>query len=291
MNKKNLVYLSVILVSALIISCGKDNGDPTIKFVPTTGFTGKDTLIKVNASLTVTLQLDWNGVDTLFQMDVKENDQLMQSFPIMGHSYKIGIGLKKGPDPTEKWTFEVVDQKGTRSGVSLTLTKDPTSEYGSIMYFSPVVLGAQNNTATGGFIGFLNQQATIYTLETAFANQAKVDLLYYSEPTTHATLASPGSDIPTDLYPGSRNISLWSVKNATRFLKSTMTVGDFSTLTTDAEIVDGWSDSQSVTKAVELKADEIWLMKLASGKKAAIWVKKINAADAGSIELAIKIQQ
>lgn len=291
MNKKNLALLTVILVSTLIISCSKDNGDPTIKFVPTTGFTGKDTLIKVNASLTVTMQLDWNGVDTLFQMDVKKNDLLMQSFPVMGHSYNIGIGLKKGPDQTEKWTFEVVDQKGNRSSVSLTLTKDPNSEYGSILYFSPVVLGAQNNTSIGGFIGFLNQNATIYTLETAFANQAKVDLLYYSDATTNATLASPGSDIPTDLYPGSRNISLWSVKNASRFLKSTLTVSDFTTMASDVSIVDGWSDSQSVTKAVELKVDDIWLMKLSSGKKAAIWIKKINAADAGSIELEIKIQQ
>ncbi|MFA5814320.1 MAG: hypothetical protein WC865_01690 [Bacteroidales bacterium] len=290
-NRKFLTGLAILLTSLLIISCKKDNGDPTIKFVPGPGFTGKDTIIKVNYTLTVTLEVNWNGTDVLDLLDVKQNDVTIQTFAMGGENATFNLNLLKGTDETEKWTFVIIDKKGNQSGISLTLTKDPNSEYGAILYYSPVVLGAQNNTGKGGFISFQTQPASTYTLEGAYINQAKIDLLYYSDLLTQSTLASPGSDIPDNLYPGSRNISLWSVHTISRFLKSDMTVQDFNAISIDAAIVNAWSDARSVSKAGDLKTDDIWLIKLQSGKKGAILVKRVVAGDDGEIEFAIKIQK
>lgn len=290
-NRKILTVLAVALTSLLIISCKKDNGDPTIKFVTGPGFTGKDTIIKVNYTLTVSLEVNWNGTDVLETLDVKPNDVSIQTFTVSGEKANFNLNILKGTDEKEKWTFVIIDVKGNQSGITLNLTKDPNSEFGGINYYNSVVIGTPNNTAKGGFISLQTQPATIYTLEGAFTNQAKIDLLFYSDPATNSTLASPGSDIPDNLYPGARNISLWSVRNQSRFLKSAMTVSDFNAIANDAAIVNAWTDTGSALKAGDLKADDIWLIKLQSGKKGAILVKRIISGDAGEIEFAIKIQQ
>ncbi len=291
--RKFLLSCTAVLISLLIISCKKDNVDPTIKFIPGPGFTGKDTIIKVNYMLTVKIEVNWNGTDSLNMLDVKQNDVSIQTFPVSGKKYTFNLNIRKGTDETEKWTFVIIDLKGNQSGISLTLTKDPNSEFGAILYYSSVGLGAQNNTGKGGFISFQTQPATTYTLEGAFSinNQAKIDLLYYSDPLTHATLASPGSDVPDSLFPGPRNFSYWSVRPISRFLKSDMTVVDFNDMSTDADIVTGWSDTGTVSKAGELKVDDIWLLKLQSGKKGVMLISRITGADAGEIEFAIKIQE
>jgi hypothetical protein len=290
-NKRILTVLAIVLTSLVIIGCKKDPLPPTIKFVPGPGFTGKDTVMKVNYVLNVSLEVIWNGTDSLDKLDIRQNDVSIEVLPVGGDKNTIRLNLLKGPDETEKWTFVIFDIMGTQAAINLTLTRDPASEYGGIIYYSPVVLGAQNNTTKGGFLGFQPGSATSYTLEVAFSNQAKIDLLYYSDLLTYATLASAGSDIPDNLYPGSRNISLWSVRPISRFLKSDLSVSDFNSITTDASIINGWSDSNTVSKAGELKVDQIWLVKLQSGKKAAIHIRRISAGDAGEIEMGIKIQK
>lgn len=290
-NRKLLTGFAILLISLFIISCKKDNENPTIKFVPGPGFTGKDTIIKVNYPLIVSLEVNWNGTDVLKTLDIKQNDVSIQTFAVGGDTATFDLNLIKGTDEKEKWTFVIIDIKGNQSGINLTLTKDPNSEFSAIQYYSSVLLGAQNNTGKGGFISFQTQPATTYTLEGAFINQAKIDLLFYSDLLTNSTLASPGSDIPDNLYPGSRNISLWSVHTVSRFLKSEMTVQDFNVITNDAPIVNSWSDTRSVSKAGDLKTDDIWLIKLQSGKRGAILIKRIVAGADGEIEFAIKIQK
>ncbi len=291
MNKRFYFLLSIALTSLLIVSCKKNNGDPVIKFVTDSGFTAKDTLVKVGHAVTIGLDMTWNGVDQLDQLEAKANTVNMGSYAITGETSRTNLSITKGTDETEDWSFVLTDKAGNKSEVSLILTKDPNSEFGAITYYTPVILGAQNNTVTGGFISFQVKPATTYTLEGAFINQTKVDILYFADTVTHSTLAGPGSGSPEILFPGSRNITLWQVKNATKFQKSAMTVQDFNNISIDAPIVSAWSDSQAVSKAVDLKVDDIWLVKLVNGKLGAILVKRIVAAENGEIEFSIKIQQ
>jgi len=290
-TRKLLTVLAVVLSSMLIASCKKDNGDPTIRFLAGQGFTTRDTMMKVNATMSVRLEATYNGTDSLERLDVKQNEVLVTTSPASGDRTLAVFTLIKGTDDTEKWTFVIIDVKGNQSSVSLTLTKDPNSEYGAIWYYSSVVLGAQSNTAKGGFISFQTEPATTYTLEGAFTNQAKMDILYYSDGTTFATLASPGSDIPDNLYPGARSITTWTTKNVSRFLKSTMTVPDFNLISNDAAILNAWSETGPVLKAGNLKTNDIWLVKLASGKKGVALVKRVVAGEAGEIEFAVKMQK
>jgi len=283
--------LSAILISLAIISCTKDSGTPTIKFVPGPGFTGKDTIIKVNYTLPVALEVSWNGTDLLKQLDVKQNDVLIQTFSVGGDTAGFNLNIIKGSDATEKWTFTINDVQGNQSSVNLTLTKDPNSEFGSISYYSSVVLGAQDNIVKPAFISFQTEPATLYNLDQAFINQAKIDLLFYSDMVTNSTLASPGSGIPANLYPGARSIDQWTVRPSSVFQKSPMTAQEFNAMGNDALIVNTWKDDQSVSLASDLKMDDVWLVKIQSGVKGAILVKRIVSGADGEIEFAIKIQK
>lgn len=291
-NRKIPTGIAAILIAMLIVSCSKDNGNPIIKFKTGPGFTGKDTLMMVADTLPVVLDISWNGKDVLETLDIRQNDVSFGSTTLSGENTTLGVNLIKGTDESEKWTFVVLDTKGNQGEISLTLTKDPNSKYGVIKYYASVVLGAQSNTTKDGFISFQTQpDASIFNIVFAFANAGKIDLLYYSDQVTNATLASPGSDIPDNLYPGSRNISLWPVRNISSFLKSDMTVEAFNNISTDAVIINSWSDTGAVSKAGNLKVDDIWLVKLVTGKMGAFLVKRISAGDVGDIELAIKIQE
>jgi hypothetical protein len=291
MTKGNfLTGFAVVVISLMIVSCGKDHGDPTIKFIPGPGFSGNDTILKVNDTLVVSLELNWNGSDVLEVLDVRESDVTMGSFEIGGENVTFNLQLVKGIDDKEEWSFVVIDVKGNQSKVELTLTKDPNSEFGPIRFYASIRLGAQNNIAKAAFVSFQTGQAMIYNLDQAFVNQSKIDLLYYFNSTNQATLASPGSDLPEDLYPGSRSINNWSVRPASKFLKSKMTIAEFNGLTNDAAILTGWNDTLAVSQAVDLKLNDIWLVKMPSGDKAAILIKQVIGTDTGEIDFSIKIQ-
>jgi hypothetical protein len=292
MIKRNLTgILAILLVSLSIVSCNKDNGNPTIRFVTGPDFTGRDTIIKVNYTLKVGLEVAWNGVDQLQKLELVQNDALIQTFTISGDTARYDLNIIKGADQTEKWTFTVYDTKGNQSSISITLTKDPNSEYGEIVYYSPVVLGAQNNIAKAAFISFQTDPATLYNLDQAFINQSRIDLTFYSDPNKGATLVGPGSSLVNDLYPGSRSIANWTVRNAAGFLKTTLTEQDFNAISNDAEMVNGWDDTASVEAADSLQVGDIWLFKLDSGQKGIFRVRRIVSGDDGEIELGIKIQK
>jgi hypothetical protein len=287
---KTFGFVSILLVTLLVVSCGKDNGNPTIRFVTGPEFTGKDTVIRVADTLPVTIEVKWNGADLLEVLDVREKDLSITTFDLDGEEATFTLNLVKGTDQTENWSFIVIDVDGNQASVSLTLTKDPNSEYGAIRYYSSVVLGAQNNIAKSAFISFQSEQATTFNLDQAFVSQAKIDFFFYYNETTKATLAGPGSNLPPDLYPGSRSIDLWTIKRESRFLKSTMTAQDFNAISNDSKLIKGWLDASSVLLATELKPNDIWLVKTADGKLGAVLVKQAGSTDTGEIEFAIKIQ-
>lgn len=179
-----LTGFAILLISMILVNCKKDNANPTIKFIPDAGFTGRDTMMKVNYSLTITIEVRWNGVDALSQLELKQNGLSIQTYSVGGDSATFKFNIQKGSDATEIWTFIVKDVEGNQSEISLTLTRDPNSEFGEITYYSPVVLGAQNNTVKSGFITFQTLPATLFTLEGAFINQSKIDLMFYSDGVT-----------------------------------------------------------------------------------------------------------
>ena len=135
MYKRILIGLVVVLIALLVISCSKFYGNPHISFITGPGFTGRDTMISVNSTLKVSLQLDWNGIDALDKLEVKMNDATLRPitliwglFNFKRDTYAYDLNLIKSGADKEKWTFVVIDEKANQAQISLTLIRDPGSE-------------------------------------------------------------------------------------------------------------------------------------------------------------------
>jgi hypothetical protein len=157
-----------------------------------------------------------------------------------------------------------------------------------VIYFSAIVLGAQNNTSKGGFLSF--SANVTYRLDQAYVNQDKIDLLCYYDGTDFLTLSSPGSEIPETIFAGQRNVINWTTRNKTFFIKTTMKEADFMSVATDAPIVGAWNDNNALQKASDLKAGDVYLFKLNSGKKGILLVRRLTSFEDGEVEFAVKIQ-
>ena len=277
-----------LLMGILFASCGKDNGDPTIKLVEGPGFVSRDTVLKVNDSIKVKVEAEWNGFDLLEKIDLYLNGEYVVNYPMKEEGVILTMTLRKSALETENWEFRAVDKRRNSASVELTLTKDPNSEYGSIVQISPIVLGAQKSANKPGFLSFQTNQT--FTIEQAFPNQDKIDLLFYSDADSHATFASPGADFPASIFDGIRNPLNWTTRNLTRFIKVEYSESKFNAIVNDVPMVDGWSDDKSLTQAKNLAAGDVWLFRLQSGRKGILRVTRITAGDDGDIEFSVKIQ-
>jgi hypothetical protein len=277
-----------LVVSAVLVSCGKEHGDPALKLVEDTGFVSKDTVLKVNDSIRVKLEAEWNGFDLLNLFEIRVNDEKVSTQSLNVEGAVFTLTLTKGTAETEIWDFLVSDKRGNSDKVTLVLTKDPNSLYGEVIQISPIVLGFQKSLSKPGLIGFSTNQT--FNLDQAYLNQSKIDLLGYFDNTTEATLASPGSDIPESIFSGSRNPVLWTTRNTTRFLKVNLQESDFNAVINDVTIINSWSESQSVNKASHLTRGDVYLFRLESGRKGILLIKKVNSGEDGDIEFSVKIQ-
>lgn len=281
---------TVFLVAAFVFtsySCEK-HGDPVIRF-NNGGITGKDTSVMVHDKVMVVLQAIWNGYDELDKLEVYQNGYVVQTFPLTGETANFSLNVTKGADEKEIWTFVVVDGSKNDARLDLVLTKDPRSRFGGITYFSSIVLGAQENSTRSGFLSLQTNQ--YFSLDQAFANQAKIDLIHYADPDTRSTLAGPKSDIPTGIFDIEKNLSKWNVRNETLFQKSTMTADEFDAIFNDAPILTAWNDMLAVGLADRLTLNEVWLLKMQSGRKGALLIKRVADGASGEVEFAIKMQK
>ncbi|HBB90264.1 MAG TPA: hypothetical protein DC042_00665 [Bacteroidales bacterium] len=288
MKSTPLSFIATLLVASLLTGCGKDNGNPTIKFGTAPGLVYEDTILKVNDSIRISVEAEWNGFDQLNLLEIRLDGEKVSSQSLKTESAVFTITLVKSTLETELWEFIVSDKRANSAQVELTLSKDPGSEYGNVIEISPILLGAQNSLSKPGLFSFQSNQ--YFTLEQAFPNQDKIDLLLYSDNSTQSTLASPGADIPETVFAGSRNPILWNMRNLTRFLKISYTEADFNKVLTDAPILNAWSETQSVSKAATLKVGDVYLFKLQSGRKGILLVKRIIAGDDGEVEFTVRIQ-
>jgi len=280
--------IPIFLIPFLLFACGKDHGDPSLRFISETGYVSEDTILKVNDSIRIKLEAEWNGFDLLNLLEIRLNEEKVSTSSLNDEGAIFTLTLTKGTLETEIWDFLISDKRGNSDKVSLVLTKDPNSLYGEVVQISPIVLGFQKSLSKPGLISFSTNQT--FNLDQAYVNQSKIDLLSYFDSQTEATLASPGAEIPEAIFSGSRNPLLWPVRNTTRFLKINYQESDFNGVVNDVPILNLWSDSKSVTKAANLNRGDVYLFRLESGRKGILLVKKVNSGEDGDLEISVKIQ-
>lgn len=286
---KRYTLMMLLILPLAFHSCKKDNGAPTLKFLTDAPYVSEDVMIGLGDSVKIGLLADWNGVDLLKTLEVKKNDNQVQVYNLDVESAQFTLTIKKGIDETERWEFKLTDAEGHKVVLSLSITLDPDSGAGSILYYESITLGAQSNNARPGF--FSVSSASLFNLASAFGSQGEIDLLCYYDETEKMVIASPGANLSDNTFQGSHNVTLWQTKNTTNFILTTMSETDFAQVVHDGPMVSSWNDLNGKRKAKELKPGDVYLFKIQSGKLGLFLVKSLSEGPDGEVAFALKVQE
>ena len=196
----------------------------------------------------------------------------------------------KGINDSEKLIFIIRDKDGKSAQISLNIRKDSSSTFGNVNYFPSIDLGAQNNSM-GSFYSLTED--SVYSLNSAFANQDKIDLCYYYDliDTDENTIASPGANINTSVYTGANGLSNWTTRRTTRFKTASISANDFLNANNDSLLIIAYGQSDGTRKAKNLKTGDIFSFKNNDGKVGLFKVNSVSGTDAGNVNISIKVQE
>lgn len=156
--------------------------------------------------------------------------------------------------------------------------------------YSAKLLGAQSSS-TGSFLA--TTTGTVYTIADAKTNSDKVDLVYFYGASNFATLAAPNDTDAATVYDGTNGLATWTVKNATKFKTTSMSVQNFNDVDVASKIKASWDNGtgSEVTKVNSLLKDTVVAFKTASGKYGVALVTNLTTGSTGDITISVKVQK
>ena len=103
-------------------------------------------------------------------------------------------------------------------------------------------------------------------------------------------LASPGSNI-TGVFSSATSPDNYTIKNLTKFAKTTYSTADFDNAVSDAMLFYGFDTDQLSDKAGDLAINDVYAFGTQSGLTGIFKVLEGNGNASGTLKIAIKIQK
>jgi hypothetical protein len=288
----SILSLAIISASFFVAGCSKDEDPipPTIAFKQATGYVSANTTANYGDTLNFGISAKSNGTDNLAKFQIYANGQQMLDSTINTATFALNVTTVKTILDKEVWKFVTTDIAGNSRTDSIVIT----GTFGEILTYSSKTLGAQSNTTEKGFMSYSNGTAAQYTQDEAFTHQADIDMFcFYENTATNVnmmTLAAPGSNIK-GIFTGATSVELYTVKNVTFYVKTTLTAAQFDAVTNDAVIRASYGTTTPYRKAKLLTAGDVYSFKLKTGKYGLLKVIAVTGAEAGTLQIAVKIQK
>lgn len=291
--KFKLVVLVTIIIGCTLSSCQKEpdpGNPPSIMFISGNGFISGDTTIPAGQRLKIGITA--KGIDaniTYFSVRLGDGTlRILLDSGINVSSFNYVIEVIKTNVPIEKWTFLIMDRNRVKDSLSIKLTKADSSAWGPIITVENLMLGGQENPATGSFYSLSHD--SVMNLDQAYANQSLTDIIYYFGQ-YEATLASPNEAEAPVFFTGPHGISNWTVKNETRYDTTQLSPEAFDKSLNDSLIITAYEPTAGKKKGKYLQPGMIISFRSQDGKLGLIKVNEVTPAAAGNVRLTIKIQQ
>ena len=291
--KRLLTILVLILIA--FYGCEKEKTNyppPSIQFITDSGFVFSDTIMAIGETFKVGIDASNPNVNLTNFIIRVESDEIETYLDSGMNAPNLHFEryIVKGINEYEKWFFIIRDKEGKSAEVSLNIEMDSSSAYGKIVYFPSVELGAQNNSI-GSFYSI--EEDSVYTVETAFYNQTKIDLCYYYDfiDTDENTIASPGANIDASVYPGENGLVNWTTRRTTRFKTANITEDEFLGASNDSLLLVIYGQSEGNRKAKNLQPGKIFSFKNEDGKVGLFMVNSVLGTNNGKINISIKVQE
>ncbi len=288
-----LAALIIVLSMGVLVSCKKNQSAenlPQIRFIHGLGFLSNDTTLAAGQHANIGV----NAVGTtanITYFSIRFNDgssRILLDSGMNAAAFNYTVGIIKTNALHEKWTFFVMDRNRMRDSITLYLTKADTSAWGPIKVMDNILLGAQENPATGSFYSLNN--GAVMTLDEAFENQQLADMIYYYGQ-YEGTLASPAEAEAPVFFTGSHGIAYWGIKNETRYDTTRITPEQFANSMNDSLILSAYEPAAGKKKGKYLQPGMVISFRSPSGKLGLISIHEVIPAATGSVRLSVKIQK
>ncbi|NQT76682.1 MAG: hypothetical protein HQ565_03135 [Bacteroidetes bacterium] len=284
----------VIIIMMLNVACKKDNEvivPPSIMIMNEQGYISSDTSIAPGSEIRLKVMMQKGDLNiTNFLIDVY-TDEMQHYFDTgMNVSYLEWQGIFiKTSAAIEEWKFIVRDRDGNSSSTSLMISLDTSGSYQPLQYYSPVLLGAQDNEQEGGCFN-ISDSSMHFHVQVAedTALQSGIDLIYYYSPEDENTIASPGANIEDDIF--TVNPANWTIKNTSRYIKISITPQEFLESMNDSIIIANYDEGEAKRKAKKLKKDDIYTFRTQDGRLGMFLVNEVSGTTDGSINISLKTQ-
>ena len=277
------------LFAVTFFSCNEkeeNTNPPTIELIAADGFLNTDTLAGPAAPMKFKVSCKSNGTHVLTNFIVSSNGTRVVDEGINTEEFLRDVELTKNSDLSELVEFTIRDIAGGEATFSITVELDESAGNTEPIWYTNIVLNAQNAENAKGFLSLATGQ--ILSLEEAFSNQGNVHMLYYFDTfeSDENTISSPGANIDDSIYP----FSTWTTRNTTRFLLKSMTQEDFESINSVLFLVDSYTTS-GTRKAKNLKVGDTYSFKDEARNKYGMFrVYSVEGEDQGQIVISIAVQ-
>lgn len=291
--KKNthLFYLLIcFFISFAFFSCKQNDTEEippslSVKFIDNSEL--KDTSAQAGQSIVILVEAS-AGSENITYFSMTSNGVHVLDSGLNASSFTSQRIIVKNTDSLETYTIWVRDKNFKSASLSFSIALLPTVVYGNIRTFD-IALGAQNNTALGGFLNLFSGQ--VYNLNQAFLAQDSVQMLYFYDGSDLNTIASPNANIDTSYFPGNDGLFHWTIKNEIRYVELFISEQNFLDCQNDSLIIAQlFPYENGKRKAKYLEAGDIYEF-CYNGKYGIFYVNSVSGTDAGSINIRIKIQE
>jgi hypothetical protein len=294
----SLALLTSVILSIGLASCNKDKvyDDPDIQFVQEEGFIYTDTVIALGKDIKIGIYMKSNSNQpiTHFNRTIdRDGDVSTLENPLFDEELTITTTEPKGIAETEVWSFYCRDRDGRQSEtISLTISLEGGALFGDIRIIEELEFGAQSNEEDGSFYSLADEK--LYNLTDAYANQGKVDLLYYYDnvDADENTISSPGASISSSIFSGQMGLANWTVRNTTRFIRmGEITRQEFEACANDSLILANTFDFETGNrKAKNLAEGDIYAFVTDKGIQGLFMVKDVEGQETGNTRISLKIK-
>jgi len=293
MFKYRWVLLPAI-ISCLTLACQKDeeHSPPLIRLIKETGYVHSDTNIAPGKEFRIKVLMQKSDLNiTNFLIDVY-TDSVSHYFDTgMNTTYIVWEGqFIKTLSPIEDWKLTARDRLGNASFTNISIGLDTSAAYQPLIEYSPINLGAQENTQKEACYDISDSSSYFYMDAAGDAGiQSGIDLIYYYYGIEDFnTIASPGANIEDGIFEIST--TEWSIRNTTRFQKAVIDPDEFMQASNDSIIIANYDEGEARRKAKNLVTNDIYTFRTQSGRLGMFLVKEINGTTAGNVVIRLKTQ-
>jgi hypothetical protein len=306
MKSKRIFFFLLPVVSciAFLLSCTKDDVKipPTINFKQGGEFTQDSAVVMVGGKLVFGIQARGNGANitnfTIKKVMTAGNSVTVMDTGTNSENLEIDKIFYQGIEDEVEWTFTVMDKNRLSSQISLTVLKDPNSQFGGIYYYPGLKMGFQGNTGCGHFLDPFTGK--VYFEDSATLLQSSIHFLVYffednNEPSS--TFSSSGemdnySNEALDFYPiiaswQTRNFTLWDISVEDDPIPADI----FDEAFNDSLLIVSYDEVWGKKKFKWAQPNQVIPFKTANGKLGLVKVVDPGTTETGIIEFDLKIQQ